>query len=145
MFKHILLPTDGSALSLRAVETGIALARQLGAKVFAYHAVQPFMDVPYFTDTMVFPEDAYEETVNERAAYYLEEIKQRALAANVPWDGLYEYARKPYEAIDRIAREHKCDLIVMGSHGRKGLDRMLLGSETNRLLLDTEIPVLVCH
>jgi nucleotide-binding universal stress UspA family protein len=145
MFKHILLPTDGSELSRRAVETGIALARQLGAKVFAYHAMQPFITVPYFTDTMAFPEDVYEKTVNERAAYYLEETRQCALAANVPWDGLYEYARKPYEAIDRVAREHHCDLIVMGSHGRTGLDKLLLGSETNRLLLDTDIPVLVCH
>ena len=78
MFKRILLPTDGSELSLRAVDIGIQLAKQLGAEVFAFHAMEPFETVPYFTEMMIFPEDAYEREVNERAQYYLEEIKQRA-------------------------------------------------------------------
>jgi len=145
MFKRIMLPTDGSPLSLRAVDLGVQLAKQLGASVFAYHAMEPFATVPYFTDMMIFPEDAYEKEVNERAAYFLEETKQRAEAAQVPWSGLHEFAHRPYEAIMRVAHEQKCDLIVMGSHGRSGLDRLLLGSETNKLLLSTDVPVLVCH
>ncbi|PXV52372.1 Nucleotide-binding universal stress protein, UspA family [Dyella jiangningensis] len=145
MFKRILLPTDGSELSLRAVDIGIQLAKQLGAEVFAFHAMEPFETVPYFTEMMIFPEDAYEREVNERAQYYLEEIKQRADAAKVPWNGRHEYAHRPYEAIMNIAHEQKCDLIVMGSHGRKGIDKLLLGSQTNKLLLSTDIPVLVCQ
>jgi nucleotide-binding universal stress UspA family protein len=145
MFKHILLPTDGSELSLRAVDIGIELARTVGAKVFAFHAMEPFGTVPYFSDMMVFPEDLYEREVNERATYYLEQTKQRADAAHVPWNGLAQYAHRPYEAILEMAREQKCDLIVMGSHGRAGLDKLLLGSQTNKLLLTTEIPILVCH
>ena len=94
---------------------------------------------------VIFPEDAYEREVNERAQYYLEEIKQRADAAKVPWNGRHEYAHRPYEAIMNIAHEQKCDLIVMGSHGRKGIDKLLLGSQTNKLLLSTDIPVLVCQ
>src|SRR5579885_2328222 len=142
MFKRILLPTDGSELSLRAVDVGIHLAQQLGASVVAFHAMEPFGSVPYFSDMMIFPEDTYDKEVNERAAYCLEETRQRAEAAKVPWEGLHEYAHRPYEAIIRVAREQKCDLIVMGSHGRSGLDRLLLGSETNKLLLSTEVPVL---
>lgn len=145
MFQRILLPTDGSELSHRAIDLGIELASRLGASVFAFHAMEPFASVPYFTEMMVFPEDAYEKEVNERGAYYLEEIKQRAEAAKVPWDGQREFAHRPYEAIVRVAHEHHCDLIVMGSHGRSGIDRLMLGSETNKLLLSTEVPVLVCH
>jgi len=145
MFKRILLPTDGSELSLRAVDIGIQLAKHLGAEVFAFHAMEPFETVPYFTDMMIFPEDAYDKEVNEKAEYYLEETKQRADAAKVHWNGLREYAHRPYEMIMRVAHEHQCDLIVMGSHGRKGVDKLLLGSQTNKLLLTTDIPVLVCH
>ncbi|MET3650610.1 universal stress protein [Dyella japonica] len=145
MFKRILLPTDGSDLSLRAVDFGIQLAKKLGASVVAFHAMEPFASAPYFSDLMIFPEDAYEKEVNERAAYYLEETRQRAEAAKVPWEGLHEYAHRPYEAIMRVAREQNCDLIVMGSHGRSGIDRLLLGSETHKLLLSAEVPVLVCH
>jgi nucleotide-binding universal stress UspA family protein len=145
MFQRILLPTDGSELSLRAVDLGIQLAQKLGASVFAFHAMEPFDTVPYFSDVMVFPKDVYEDEVNEKAAFFLEETRQRADAAKVPWDGLHEYASHPYEAIMRVAHAQKCDLIVMGSHGRSGIDRLLLGSETNKLLLSTDIPVLVCH
>jgi nucleotide-binding universal stress UspA family protein len=145
MFKRILLPTDGSELSLRAVDIGIELARHLGAGVFAFHAMEPFDTVPYFTEMMILPQDTYEKEADDRATSFLEETKRRADAAKVPWDGLHKYAHRPYEAIMRVAREQTCDLIVVGSHGRAGLDRLLLGSQTNKLLLSTDIPVLVCH
>ena len=145
MFKRILLPIDGSDLSLRAVDIGIDLAKQLGASVFVFHAMEPFGSVPYFSEMMTFPQDAYENEVNEKAGYFLEQTRQRADAAKVPWEGSFEYSHRPHEAIERIAREQKCDLIVMGSHGRSGIDRLLLGSETHKLLLSAEVPVLVCH
>ena len=145
MFKHILLPTDGSDLSLRAATIGIDLAKRLGARVFAYHAMEPFVSVAYFTDMMIFPEDAYESEVQQRASSYLERTRELAEKAGVAWDGLYEYEPKPYEAIARLAHDRECDLIVVGSHGRTGLDKLLLGSQTNKLLLSTDVPVLVCH
>ncbi len=145
MFKRILLPTDGSELSLRAVDIGLGLAATCGAKVLAYHAMEPFGAQPYFTDMMSFPEDVYVNLVNERAVYYLEQVRERAKAAHVVCDGLYEFEHRPYEGIVRIAHERKCDLIVLGSHGRSGLDKLLIGSQTNKLLLATNIPVLVCH
>lgn len=145
MFKHILLPTDGSDLSLRAVDIGIALAAGLGAKVLAYHAMEPFSSMPYFTETMAFPEDVYIEQANEHAVYYLEQVRERAKAAHVACDTTYEFEHRPYEGIVRIARDRHCDLIVMGSHGRSGLDKLLMGSQTGKLLLAADIPVLVCH
>lgn len=145
MFKRILLPTDGSELSLRAVDIGIQLASRLGAEVVAFHAMEPFEIAPYFTDLVVFPEDNYDKEVNERAERYLEETRQRAEAAKVAWSGQHEYDPRPYEAIMRVAHERKCDLIVMGSHGRRGLDKLLLGSQTNKLLLTADIPVLICQ
>lgn len=145
MFKRILLPTDGSDLSLRALDLGIELARGMGAEVVVLHAMEPFAAVPYFPEMMIFPEDAYEKVVNESADRYLNESRRRAEAAKVAWTGIREYDHRPYEAIERVARAQKCDLIVMGSHGRSGIDKLLLGSQTNKLLLSTEIPVLVCH
>jgi nucleotide-binding universal stress UspA family protein len=145
MFTRLLLPTDGSALSRRAAEFGIQLARQLGAGVFAFHAVEPFETVPYFTELLVFPRDQYEREANERALRYLDETRLLAEAAQVPWTGAYEYAHQPYEAIMRVAGEQRCDLVVMGTHGRSGIDKLLLGSQTHKLLLSTKVPVLVCH
>lgn len=145
MFKHILLPTDGSDLSLRAVDVGISMAATCGAKVLGYHAMEPFGSMPYYTDMMAFPEDVYVNLVNERAVYYLEQIRERARAAHVECDALYEFEHRPYEGIVRVAHEHKCDLIVLGSHGRSGLDKLLLGSQANKLLLASDIPVLVCR
>jgi len=145
MFKHILLPTDGSDLSLRAVDIGIGLAANVGAKVLAYHAMEPFASLPYYSDAMAFPEDVYLNQAQEHAAYYLEQVRERAKAAHVACDAVYEFEHQPYEGIVRAAHDRHCDLIVMGSHGRSGLDKLLLGSQANKLLLAADIPVLICH
>jgi len=145
MFKHLLLPTDGSDLSQRAVDIAIALAASLGAKVLAYHAMEPFVSLPYYTEMMAFPEDVYIDQAKEHAEYYLEQVRQRAKAAHVACDAVYEFEHRPYEGIVRAARDRHCDLIVMGSHGRSGLDKLLLGSQAGKLLLAADVPVLVCH
>jgi nucleotide-binding universal stress UspA family protein len=145
MFKHILLPTDGSELSLRAADMGIALAASLGARVFVFHVMKPFATVAYFADRLLSPEEAYNKKAAEHANSYLEDISRRARAANVPCEGSYEFDHRPYCAIIGVAAKHQCDLIIMGSYGRRGIDRLVPGGETHKVILNSNVPVLVCR
>ena len=145
MFKNILLPTDGSDQSLRAARLGIALAKQVGARVHAYHVLAPLAAIPYFSDLIRQDPDDYHNEAVGRAQRQLEAIHVLAEEAGVPFDGDYAFDRRPYTAIVGAARQYDCDLIVMGTHGRTGTDRLVLGSETNKVLNCADIPVLVCH
>jgi len=145
MFKHILLPTDGSELALRAVDTGIALAAKLGAKVHAFHVAAPFPTVAYLAEIIQATQETYTKEAARRAQGFLDEVERRAQAVGVVCAGSYEFDQRPYCAIIGAAAKQGCDLIVMASHGWHGLDRLLLGSETHKVLLNTDIPVLVCH
>lgn len=145
MFKRLLLPTDGSDLSMRAVDTGIALAASLGATVHAFHVVAPF---PAFTYMMViteFNEQTYLQGAVERAKACLQDVRKRAEAAGVPCESGYVTDTHPHIAIVAAAISHECDLIVMASHGWKGMNRLLLGSETQKVLVSCDVPVLVCR
>lgn len=145
MFKNILLPTDGSDQSLRAAHLGIALAKQNRARVHAYHVLAPLAAVDFFSDLIRESPDDYREEAIQRAEQQLETIRLIAEEAGVPFEGNYAFDQRPYSAILGAARQYNCDLIVMGTHGRTGLDRLVLGSETNKVLSCTDIPVLVCH
>jgi nucleotide-binding universal stress UspA family protein len=145
MFKRILLPTDGSELSLRAVDTGIGLAARLGASVYAFHVIAPFPASVYFTEFVVANEPSYTREAIANAEKYLAEVGQRARAAGVPCEGSYETDARPYSAIVGAARKQQCDLFVMASHGWRGFDRLLLGSETHKVILNGDVPVLVCR
>ncbi len=145
MFKRILLPTDGSELSLRAVDTGIGLAARLGASVYAFHVVAPFPASVYFAEFAVANEPSYTREAIANAERYLAEVSQRAQAAGVPCEGSHEVDARPYSAIVGAARKQQCDLIVMASHGWRGFDRLLLGSETHKVILNGDVPVLVCR
>ncbi|BBD80314.1 universal stress protein [Aerosticca soli] len=145
MFSHILLPTDGSELSLRAVDTGIELAQRIGAKVYGFHVIAPFPTVAYLAELIQASQESYTREATERANRFLDEVKQRAQKAGVPCETGYEFDQRPYCAIIGAAEKQHCDLIVMASHGWRGFDRLLLGSETHKVLLNTAIPVLVCH
>ncbi len=145
MFKHILLPTDGSELSLRAADTGIALATKLGARVHAFHVVAPFPSLAYLVDIIQANQEFYLADAVERAEGYLKEVKQRAADAGVPCESSHKINDQPYAAIVKTAVDRQCDLIVMASHGWRGLNRLLLGSETHKVLLHGDVPVLVCH
>lgn len=145
MFKHILLPTDGSALSLRAAEVGIELAQKLGASVYVFHAMQPFTDFLAYTEILNLPEEVYAKAAKDGGIYCLNVVRERAKAAQVPCEGSCQYSERPYEAILQIAHEKQCDLIVMGSHGRSGLNRVLLGSQAQKLLHLADLPVLICR
>jgi len=143
MHRHILIPTDGSALSQAALEYGIALAKSVGAKVtvltvstpFHTFAVEPVM----VTDT---PEQ-YAKRVAALAKNYLDAAKEVALAAGVNCETVHVEHDHPYLAIIEMAAKKLCDLIVMASHGRRGISAIVLGSETSKVLTHSGIPVLV--
>jgi len=145
MFKNILLPTDGSDQSLRAARMGIALAKLVGAKVHAYHVLAPLAAIAYMSDLIRNAPDDYHHEAVDRARLELEAIHKLAKEAGVPFEGGYAFDQRPYSAIVGAARQYDCDLIVMGTHGRTGLDRLVLGSETSKVLGCTEVPVLVCQ
>lgn len=145
MFKNILLPTDGSDQSLRAARLGIALAKQAGGRVHAYHVLAPLAAVAYFADVIRHAPDDYRSQAIGWAQQELETIRALARDADVPFDGDYAFDLRPDTAILGAARKYNCDLIVMGTHGRTGFDRIVLGSKTNKVLNCAEIPVLVCH
>jgi len=147
MYKHILVPTDGSALSDKAVEAAIKLASLLGANITAFHAMEPYpLQGAYAAEACGVAElqpEIFAERSEEYAKRVLDAFKQAAAAANVECATNYAIARSPSHAIVEKARAEKCDLIVMASHGRRGLEGFLLGSETQKVLTHSEIPVLV--
>ena len=145
MYKHILLTTDGSDLSLKAVDAGIELASKLGASVYGLHVATPFPALSYMTEVIAISASAYDEEAATLAERYLAEITERAKTAGVACETYYTFDEHPAKVICEVASKHDCDLIVMGSHGRRGLDRLLLGSVTQRVLVSCELPVLVCR
>jgi len=144
MFRRILIPTDGSVHSERAVISGVGLARALKAQVLGFHVAPPFSSLSYLVEVMGGQQQIYEKEVAARAERYLEDIRHIAESADVPCECEYRVEHHPYQAIVDIARDRDCDLIVMGSRGRQGIGRLLLGSVTHRVLLHTDRPVMVC-
>jgi nucleotide-binding universal stress UspA family protein len=145
MFKHILIPTDGSPVSAKAVRAGIAFAKQSGAKVTGYHAVEP---VPthiygegYVADKAMVAE--FERRRRDAAKKRIAAIARVAHKAGVPFEPLVQVARTPYEGIVDAAQKRRCDLILMSSHGYRGLNRLLLGSVADKVIQLSKVPVLV--
>jgi nucleotide-binding universal stress UspA family protein len=143
MFKHILLPTDGSELSAAAIQQGIRFAKSIGAKVTGL-SVMPLQRTFYYETEI--PTEALEKVTRrykEAAEQYLAAIEKEAKEAGVGCDVVYERNDHPHEAIIRVADQKGCDLIMMASHGRRGVGALLIGSETQKVLTHTKIPVLV--
>ena len=145
MFKHILLPVDGSELSIRAVDTGIALAAALGASIHALHVLPPFPAATYFAAIAQANEAMYVERAVASAERILAEVQRRAGTAGVACVGSHEIDNRPECAIADAVSKYHCDAIVMATHGRHGIEKLLLGSVTQKTLLLAEVPVLVCH
>ena len=143
MFAHILLPTDGSALSEAAVQNGIGLAKSLGAKVTAFHVRPEFHLFTMQPEMLEDTREQFERDTETRAKQILGLVEERARKAGVPCDTTSVTSDHPYEVIIRAAQEKNCDLIVMASHGRRGVQAFLLGSETLKVLTHSRIPVLV--
>ncbi len=143
MFKHILLPTDGSELSAAAIQQGVRFAKSIGARVTGL-SVMPLQH-PFSYETAI-PVDALEQAAKrckELAETYLAAIEKAAREAGVACEVVYEKNDYPYEAIIRVAKQKGCDLIMMASHGRRGVGALLIGSETQKVLTHSKIPVLV--
>jgi nucleotide-binding universal stress UspA family protein len=146
-YKHIMLPVDGSDPSRKAEKECIAFAKSIGAKVTAIHVVSHFhlhfqpWATPKSLHTKI--EREHEEEAKEIAQKMVSEIVARAKEKGVACDGLVVVGDHPYEEIINNAESRKCDLILMASHGRRGLDAVLLGSETVKVLTHSKIPVLV--
>lgn len=145
MFKHILIPIDGSELSTRAAKAGIELAKLTQARVCALHVIPPFQAIAYMGAILAATEYAYNEEAKANGERYLADIRAIAEAAGVPFEGKAVYGDQPFELIVQTTTEKQCDLVVMGSHGWRGMTRLLLGSETQKVLLRCDVPVLVCH
>jgi nucleotide-binding universal stress UspA family protein len=145
MFKHILVPTDGSELSGKAVKAAVELAAAVGAKVtgfFAAPAATPVIYDDLLPVGYVTP-DQHEALIKAASRKNLAVIEEAARAAGVPVGVVSVTSEYPAESIVEIARDRGCDLIFMASHGRRGLKAVLLGSETHKVLVHSQIPVLV--
>jgi nucleotide-binding universal stress UspA family protein len=145
MYKHILIPIDGSATADKAIEAGIEFARSAKAKVTLFTAVpeyQPPGDAELMARRVVSLWD-HERLSRDRAQAILRPAAERLRAAGVECATAYAECNRPHEAIIDAARAHGCDLILMSSHGRRGLSELWYGSETHAVLKHSSIPTLV--
>lgn len=143
MFKHVLLPTDGSALSMKAVESGIAFAKAAGAKVTVLTVIEPSGVLGTDSKRVAATRKAYEQHASDSAERELKDAERTARKHGVPCTTLMQKHAQPYQAIIETAARRRCDLIAMATHGRSGVAALLLGSETSKVLAYSRIPVLV--
>jgi nucleotide-binding universal stress UspA family protein len=145
MFKHILIPTDGSELSHKAIQGGIELAKAIKAKVTGFYATPEYSPAVYEDSFPIYSmsREEFLGASKTRAESYLAVIETLAKEAGVGYQGAWSTSDHPAEAIIRAAENNGCDLIYMASHGRKGIQALLLGSETQKVLTHCKIPVLV--
>jgi len=145
MFHRILIPTDGSAVSAKAVKSGVALAARLGASVVGYHAIEPIERL-YYAEGRSARSGAVKELqtrLNEQGRAYLADLSKAAERAGVPCQTLIGTPATSYQGIVETARRRKCDAIFMASHGRGPLGALLVGSVTQKVLAHSKLPVLV--
>lgn len=146
MFKKILIPTDGSALSAQAANKGVCFAKEIGAEVVALHVSQPFAATVGFDGmaaAYAITDEDYDKTVAEQAEKYLQAVADRADTAGVKVSKVATTNFNVADGVVQAADENGCDLIFIGSHGRSGLSRLLLGSVTAKVLSLAKTAVLV--
>lgn len=143
MFKHLLVPTDGSDASEAAIQKSIELAKILQAKVTGVHVIPEFRVLTYRTEMLEDTRETFAQESKLHAAQFLAVLERAANEAGVACDTVSVTSDHPYEAIIKAAEDRGCDLIAMASHGRKGVKGFLLGSETQKVLVHTQKPVLV--
>jgi nucleotide-binding universal stress UspA family protein len=148
MYKHLLIATDGSELAQKAVDQGLALAKALDAKTTTITVTQPWtaaVSAVYGEGAIAFPVDDYEKAVAADASKILSAVNDAAKKAVVTCVTIHVKDRFPAEGIIETAKACGCDLIVMASHGRRGLRRLILGSQANEVATQSTIPVLICR
>ncbi|KWR91976.1 universal stress protein [Cupriavidus sp. IDO] len=143
MFKHILVPTDGSVLSDAAVRMAVTLAKAFEARITGLHVIPEFHVFTHRVDMLEDSQERYAQLAEMHAERYLAVVAQAAQEAAVACETISVTHDHPYEAIIRTGEERNCDLIVMASHGRAGLQGLLIGSETQKVLTHCRIPVFV--
>jgi nucleotide-binding universal stress UspA family protein len=146
MFKHILLPTDGSRLADKGVRAGLALARALGARATGLYVILPFVPAIMGEGSVYYPALApgdYDKVAGAQARKTLAAIEAQARRAGVRYASRILKDDPPWRGILKAARAAKCDAVVMASHGRGGLGGLILGSETQQVLARSKIPVVV--
>lgn len=143
MFKNILVPTDGSELADKAVTVAIDTAQKYGGKIIGLSVAEPYPFSPLADSAFVPEAGPYEAKMRDVAESHVQKIAAAAKAANVPCETVIGSSFTPYEEIIRTAEKNNCDVIFMASHGRRGLNKLFLGSETQKVLAHSEIPVLV--
>lgn len=146
MFKHIVVPTDGTELSRNAARVGASVAKALGAKLTALHVIPPYSlpvsDGMYMYDQAFSPQE-YKKSTEDYARKVLDEAAFEAKKAGVACETAFVTAGAPWDGIVKEAARRGADLIVMASHGRHGIAAVMLGSETQKVLTHSKIPVMV--
>lgn len=145
MFKHILVPTDGSDLSQSTVKRAVSFAKEAGARITFFYA-QPDFPMPIYGEgALIDPTtpEQFAKSAADEAKRILDHAKSKSDEAGVSADTDTVVNEVPYEAIIDAAERHNCDLLFMASHGRRGIAGLLLGSETQKVLTHSKIPVLV--
>jgi nucleotide-binding universal stress UspA family protein len=148
MYKHILVATDGTKLSAKAVKAAARLAKTCNARLAAVYAMQPYPDPVYSEGAAFGPRmsrSRYMQVAEREARKALAAVEIEAQTAAVPFSSVLVTDAQPWKAIIRAARSRRCDVIVMASHGRRGISALLLGSETSKVLAHSKVPVLVCR
>ena len=145
MFKHILIPTDGSPVAAKAIKAGVALAKEMGASVTGFYAIEPppshIYGEGYLAERRLTEELG--RRAREIAQRSVDEVSEAAKAAGVPCDTVITNSVHPYQGIIDAAEDKKCDAVFMASNGHRGITGLLLGSVTQRVLTHSKIPVLV--
>jgi nucleotide-binding universal stress UspA family protein len=145
MFKTILLPTDGSELSRKAVKKGVSFAKSIRAGVVGFFSPADYSNLLYseYIPLNLMSQGEFDANATKAAKKQLAFVEKTAKAAGVPYKGYFAASAAPWEAIVEAAKKNKCDLIFMASHGRTGLSALMLGSQTAKVLAHSKIPVLV--
>jgi nucleotide-binding universal stress UspA family protein len=143
MFKTILVPTDGSALSENAVKQALQFAKSVNAKVVGFHSVEPYHVFAVEPEMVSDTREVYERDAALLSARHLAKLEDMARTAGVPCECISDTDDHPWQAITKAAQSKGCDLIAMASHGRRGIQGLLLGSQTAHVLTHSKIPVLV--
>lgn len=145
MYQRILIPTDGSELADKAVEHGLELARQLGASAVALRVMAPPSPLVMEGVVIAYPVDEMRKEAMSQIATQMNDVEERARKVGVALDTRTAESDQAWRAIIETAEAEGVDLIVMASHGRRGVSALVLGSETHKVLTHTSIPVLVCR
>lgn len=145
MYKHILIATDGSELASKALTHGLALAKAVGAKATIITVTEPWVANVSGEFAVAFPINEYDEACAANAQRILTPAGDAATKAGVAAVTQHVKDKFPAEGIIEAAKENDCDLVVMASHGRRGLSRMFLGSQASRVVTMSSVPVLICR